>query len=79
MRSKIIYNMTFPHIWLAIKNIKNFKWGNFTQYLILEGLDAIRQVTFLVDVEISTLDEPLEIVWMWMCCCWKFQSLHDLC
>jgi hypothetical protein len=33
--------MTFPHIWLAQKNITDIKRGNITQYLILEGMDAI--------------------------------------
>jgi hypothetical protein len=61
--------MTFPHIWLAKNNIKKFKFMNITQYLILEGLDSIGQATLLVDTEISTLDEPLDVVWLWVWHC----------
>jgi hypothetical protein len=44
--------MTFPHIWLAQKNITNIKRGNITHYLILEGMDAIGHATLLADMKI---------------------------
>jgi hypothetical protein len=69
MRSRLIYNMTFPHIWMVQNNITNFNWGNITQYLILEGLDAIGQVTVLAEAKISSLVEPPDVVWLWMWCC----------
>jgi hypothetical protein len=47
-RSRLIDNMMFPLIWLAQNNITNIKRGNITHYLILEGMDAIRQETLLV-------------------------------
>jgi hypothetical protein len=37
---------------------------NITQYLILEGLDAIRKATLLVDMKISSLVEPPDVVWI---------------
>jgi hypothetical protein len=43
---------------LAQKNIKNFKEGDITQYLIFEWIDAIGQVTLLVNEEIAPLEEP---------------------
>jgi hypothetical protein len=40
---------------LTQKNIKNFKGGNITQYLIFEGLDVIGQATLLADEKIAPL------------------------
>ena len=71
--------MMFPHIWLALKNVKNFKSSNITQYLILEGLDSIGKATLLADAYISTLVEPRDVVWLWGWCCWQLQPLDNLC
>jgi hypothetical protein len=62
--SRLINSMTFPHIWLAQKNIINIKRGSITQYLILEGLDAIRQAALLADKEILSLKKPPDVVWL---------------
>jgi hypothetical protein len=67
--SRIIDNMTFPHIWLAQNNITDIKRGNITHYLILEGLDAIGQATLLADMEISSMVKPPDVVWLWVWCC----------
>ena len=40
-RSRLINSMALPHIWLAQEDIAYIQWGNITQYLILEGLDAV--------------------------------------
>jgi hypothetical protein len=40
-RLRLINNMTFPHIWLSQNNITDIKRGNISDYLILEGMDAI--------------------------------------
>ena len=50
---RIIDKMMFPHIWLVQRNITDIKRGNITHYLILEGMDAIGQVTLLVDGKIG--------------------------
>jgi hypothetical protein len=49
--------MSFPKIWLAQNNMKKFKGGNITQYLILEGLDAVGKTKLLADPEVSSLVE----------------------
>jgi hypothetical protein len=69
MRPRLIYNMTFPQIRLAQKNITNFERRNITQYLIFEGLDVVRQSTRLADAEIASLAEPSNGVglWVWRC------------
>jgi hypothetical protein len=49
------------------------------QYLIFEGIDAIRQSTLLVDIEITSLAEPSNGVGLWV---WRFQQgqpFDDLC
>jgi hypothetical protein len=66
--SRIIDNMTFPHIWLAQKNITDIKKRNITHYLILEGMDAIGQATLLADVKISSLVKPHDVVWLQVWC-----------
>jgi hypothetical protein len=58
MRSRIINNMTFPHIWLAQNKIKYIKRGNITYYLILEGMDAIGHAKLLDDTKILSLVKP---------------------
>ena len=63
---------------MAQKNIKKYKWSNITQYLVLEGLDSIWKVTLLADVEISTLDEPPNVVWLWVGHCRQLQLLDNL-
>jgi hypothetical protein len=63
--------MTLPYIWLAQKNITNFQWGNITQYLILEGLDAVGHAKLLADTKISSLEKPLDVVWPQVWCCRK--------
>ena len=75
--SRLINNMTFPHIWLA-QNITNIKRGNITHCLILEGLDAIGQMTLLADTKISSLVKPLDVVWLRVLCCWQPQLFDDL-
>ena len=67
-RPRLINKMTSPHIWLIEANIIDIKRGNITHYLILEGLDAIGQTTLLVDMKISSLVKPLNVVWLWVCC-----------
>jgi hypothetical protein len=71
--------MALPHIWLAQKNIIDIQWGNISQYLILEGLDVMGQEALLVDTKISFLVKPLDVVWLQVWCCWKFQLFDDLC
>jgi hypothetical protein len=39
--SRLINNMTLPHIWLSKKNITYIYSLNITQYLIVEVLDSI--------------------------------------
>jgi hypothetical protein len=63
-RSRRIHNMIFPHVWLAQNNITDIKRANITHYLILEGLDAIRQMALLADTEISSLVKPPNVVWL---------------
>jgi len=70
--------MTFPHIWLAQKNIIDIKRGNITHYLILEWMDAIEKATLLANVKISSLVKPLDVVWLWVWCCWQPQLFDDL-
>jgi hypothetical protein len=67
--SRLINNMTFPHIWLAQNNITEIKRGNITLYLILEGMDAIGHATLLADVKISFLVKPPDVVWLQVWCC----------
>jgi hypothetical protein len=66
--SRLINNMTFPHIWMAQKNITEIKRGNITHYLILEGMDSIGQVRLLANTKISSLVKPPNVVWMWVWC-----------
>jgi hypothetical protein len=61
-RSRLIDNMTFPHIWLAQNNITDIKRGNITHYLILEGMDAIGQETLLANTKILSLVKPPDVV-----------------
>jgi hypothetical protein len=42
---------------------------NITHYLILEGMDAIGQVTLLADTKISSLVKPPDVVWLRVWCC----------
>jgi hypothetical protein len=49
-----------------------------TEYLILEGIDALGQETLLVDAEILTLARPPNVVWLGMWCCQQIQLLDDL-
>jgi hypothetical protein len=51
---------------LAKKNIKNFKGGDITQYLIFEGLNVVGQVTPLVVAKIYPLEEPSDGVLLWV-------------
>jgi hypothetical protein len=60
--SRLIDNMTSPDIWLEQNHITDIKRGNITQYLILEGLDSIGQVTLLEDTKISPLVKPPNVV-----------------
>lgn len=69
MGSRLIDNMTSPHIWLTQNNIKNIKRSNIAHYLILEGLDAIGQVALLADTKISSLVKPPDVVWLHVWCC----------
>jgi hypothetical protein len=70
--------MTFPHIWLAQKNITNIKKGNITNYLIVEGLDAIGQEALSLDTKISSLVKPPDIVWLQVWCCQQPQLFDEL-
>jgi hypothetical protein len=63
---------------VVLKNITNFKGGNITQYLIFEGFDVIVQVTLLADVDVSSLAEPTDGVWLRMWCHFQVQPLDDL-
>ena len=67
-RSRLIEYMMFSHIWLDQKNITDIKRGNITHYLILEGLDAIGQATLLVEIEITSLVNPPDVVWLQVWC-----------
>jgi hypothetical protein len=58
--------MTLPHIWLSSNNITNFKGGRITQYLIFEGFDVVMQVTLLADMDVSSMVEPTDGVWLRM-------------
>jgi hypothetical protein len=64
---------------VVLKNITNFKGGNITQYLIFEGFDVVVQVTLLADVDVSSLAEPTDGVWLRMCVIVKVQPLDNLC
>jgi hypothetical protein len=77
-RSRLINNMMFPHIWLAQKNITNIKRGNITYYLILEGFDSIGQATLLVDMEVSSLVKPPNVVRLQVFCFERPQLFDDL-
>ena len=70
--------MTFPHIWQAQNNIIDIKKGNITHYLIIEGLDAIEQATLLADTKISSLVNPLDVVWLQVWCFRQPQLYNDL-
>jgi hypothetical protein len=78
VRYKLIYNMLFPQIWLAQNKIVNFKGGNITQYLILEGIDVVGNMTLLADENISSLIEPLDGLGLKVWCCSKVQPPNDL-
>jgi hypothetical protein len=45
-------------------HIIDIKMGHISHYLILEGMDAIGQVTLLADTEISSLVKPVDVVWL---------------
>jgi hypothetical protein len=78
MGSRIIDNMTFPHIWLAQNNITDIKRGNITHYLILEGMDAIGQEKLMANTKILSLVKPLYFVWLQVWCCRQPQLFDDL-
>jgi hypothetical protein len=61
---RIINNMMLPHIWFSQINIIDIKRGNIKHYLILEGIDSIGCVTLLADTKISSLVNPLDVVWL---------------
>jgi hypothetical protein len=56
--------MTSPHTWVEQNHIIDIKRGHISHYLILEGMDAIGQVTLLADTEISSLVKPVDVVWL---------------
>jgi hypothetical protein len=76
--SRLIDNMTSPHVWLAQNHIKNIKRGNTTHYPILEGMDTIGQATLLDDIEISSLVKPPNVVWLWVWYCQQPQMFDGL-
>jgi hypothetical protein len=78
MGSRLIENMTSPHIWLSQNNISDIKRGNITHYLILEGLDAIGQATLLADTKILSLVKPPNVVWLRVWCCQQPQLFENL-
>ena len=45
-------------------NIIDIKRENIIHYLILEGMDAIGQVTLLAYTEISSLVKPVDVIWL---------------
>jgi hypothetical protein len=63
---RLIYNMMFPYIRLAQKNVTNFERSNITEYLTFERLDVVRQSTLLADAEIASLAEPSNGVGLWV-------------
>jgi hypothetical protein len=42
----------------------DFKCGNITKYLILEGLDVVGQTTLLVDVKVPSPSQLTNGVWL---------------
>ena len=64
---------------VVLKEHQKIQVGNITQYLILEGLGSVGKATLLADVEMSTLDEPPDVVWFWVWHFWKLQLLDKLC
>jgi hypothetical protein len=40
--------------------------GKITKYLIFEGFDSVVQATLLIDVDVPSLVEPTDGVWMRM-------------
>ena len=64
MGSRLIDNMTSPHTWVEQNHIIDIKRGHISHYLILEGMDAIGQVTLLANTEISSLVKLVDVVWL---------------
>jgi hypothetical protein len=51
---------------LAQRNIKNFKGGDITQYLIFKGFDVVGKTILLVELKIDPLEDPFDGVCMWV-------------
>ena len=77
-RYRLIQHMMFPPIWLSWNNIKKFKWGNITHYLIFEGLDAIGEAALLIDVDLSSMAQLTNAVGLGKWNRWKIQYFDDL-
>jgi hypothetical protein len=64
---------------LAQKNITNFERRKITQYIIFEGLDVVRKLTLLDDMEIASLVEPSNGVGLWVQNYQQGMLLDELC
>ena len=49
-----------------------------TRYLIFEGLDTLGEVALLIDVDVSSIDQPTNVVGLGMQNCQKLQYFDDI-